>query len=589
VSFADNVGTGDEEVTEAAVTVTGVGTYFGEKTESFSIAAYRDIAVCTANHPTVYDDGYGPYGSLIERLVVMNGDTRLEPFVDYDVDLPYIGLGEYEAGREYEAFVCGCGDWGGQLSVSFTFDEMTFSVVFDPGEGSGTMETDYVRAGAPYTLPACGFTAPRGMVFSRWSLSLDPEQELEPDESFTAPGLRLYDTVLTVTAVWAPDPGPITITQQPADVSVLPGEIASTTVVAEGEGLTYQWYGRETNGREFRSGLKGDTYSVTLVKGKFGRVVWCVITDRDGNTATTREAVLNAAYPEDYFEPSVTISGDSFVDVGGTASVTVEATGYGELTYQWYFRNAGTEKQSRSGIRGDTYSVEMNGSRDGRTVWCVVTDVWGNSAVSEERVIGFDKPAGYEVPTVSVRADNAHTDVDVGELAFVTVDAAGPDGTAEGLTYQWYLRANENAAWSKSSIRGDTYSITMIPSKSGRQVRCVVTDAYGKTARSEVFTLTMVIPEEYAEGPEIITQPTDASAARNKTVRATVAAEGVELSYQWYFRDDENAAWKKSSLTGDTYSVKMIPSKSGRQVKCVVTDKYGRRVTSEIATLTMEP
>jgi hypothetical protein len=129
----------------------------------------------------------------------------------------------------------------------------------------------------------------------------------------------------------------------------------------------------------------------------------------------------------------------------------------------------------------------------------------------------------------------------------------------------------------------------MIPSKSGRQVRCVVTDAYGKTARSEVFTLTMVIPEEYAEGPEIITQPTDASAARNKTVRATVAAEGVELSYQWYFRDDENAAWKKSSLTGDTYSVKMIPSKSGRQVKCVVTDKYGRRVTSEIATLTMEP
>ncbi len=87
VSFADNVGTEDEEVTEAAVTVSGIGDYYGTKTEPFSIASYRDISVCTVNHPTVYDDGYGPYYSLEQRLVVIYGDTRLEPGMDYNVDL----------------------------------------------------------------------------------------------------------------------------------------------------------------------------------------------------------------------------------------------------------------------------------------------------------------------------------------------------------------------------------------------------------------------------------------------------------------------------------------------------------------------
>ena len=126
----------------------------------------------------------------------------------------------------------------------------------------------------------------------------------------------------------------------------------------------------------------------------------------------------------------------------------------------------------------------------------------------------------------------------------------------------------------------------MVPSKSGRQVKCVVTDAYGKKTESAVFTLTMVIPAEY-HGPSITGQPVSVTVARGEIASTTVAAEGAGLSYQWYFRADENAPWSRSSLKGVTYSVKMIPSKSGRQVRCVVTDKYGLSVKSEIATLTM--
>ena len=62
---------------------------------------------------------------------------------------------------------------------------------------------------------------------------------------------------------------------------------------------------------------------------------------------------------------------------------------------------------------------------------------------------------------------------------------------------------------------------------------------------------------------------------------------GADLTYQWYLRDPGKETWSRSSLKTDTCSVKMIPSKSRRQVKCVVTDKYGNSVTSAVATLNM--
>ena len=128
----------------------------------------------------------------------------------------------------------------------------------------------------------------------------------------------------------------------------------------------------------------------------------------------------------------------------------------------------------------------------------------------------------------------------------------------------------------------------MVPGKSGREVYCVVTDKYGNKARTQTVTLSMNIPEGYT-GPQIVTQPANASAPKGELASATVVAEGEGLSYQWYGRDPGQESFWKSSLKTDSYSVKMVPGKSGRQVYCVITDKYGFRVTSDTVTLTMEP
>ena len=352
------------------------------------------------------------------------------------------------------------------------------------------------------------------------------------------------------------------------------GQTARTAVAAEGEGLTYQWYGINPDGTEFKSSIRGRSYSVTMVTAKIGRQVWCVVTDKNGNSVTTRTATLGATLPEDYVEPSITQDAvHCLVEPGEKATVTIAATGCGPLTYQWYYRNPGDAGWSKSSIRTPTYSCLMNTARDGRQIRCVVTDAYAHSVTSSSAVIGFNYPAGYAFPTITRQPQSVS--VCMGKTARVSFEAAGTD-----LTYQWYLRSSPGAAWSRSSLTGSSYSITLVPSKAGRQVKCVVTDRFGNTAETAVATLDMI-------GPVILTQPQDVTVANGEKAATTVAVEGEGLTYQWYLRDPGKTAWSRSSLKTDTYSVKMIPSKSGRQVKCVVTDQYGSSVTSAVATLNM--
>lgn len=276
----------------------------------------------------------------------------------------------------------------------------------------------------------------------------------------------------------------ITITGQPEDAEVYPCEIARTSFTAEGEGLTYQWYGRDPGQTKFwKSGLTGTTYSVKLVKSKIGREVYCVITDKYGNTAKTRTATLNAVYPDGYEYPAITTQPVSAsADAGETATVTFAASGDG-LTYQWYGRNKGQEKFWKSSIKTDTYSVAMNKTRDEREIYCVVTDRFGNTATTDAVTLHMLIPEGYELKAIQQPTDCT---VKKGKSARATFTVSG-----DGLTYQWYGKDPGQEKFWKSGIKTATYSVTMVSAKSGRQIYCKVTDKYGNTITSDTVTLRM--------------------------------------------------------------------------------------------------
>ena len=86
--------------------------------------------------------------------------------------------------------------------------------------------------------------------------------------------------------------GPL-ITKQPVSCEVALGERFTFTVEAEGEGLSYQWYYKDSYMKEFRiSSFKSSTYAMTMANYHNNRQVYCVITDMNGNSVQTEVATI---------------------------------------------------------------------------------------------------------------------------------------------------------------------------------------------------------------------------------------------------------------------------------------------------------
>ena len=360
-------------------------------------------------------------------------------------------------------------------------------------------------------------------------------------------------------------PGP-EITAQPQDVAAAVGAAARTTVTATGEGLTYAWWYKDTGMSAFKkSSITAARYSMTMTEARNGRQVYCVVTDQHGNTETTRTATLSIPGPEITAQPQ-----DVAAAVGAAARTTVTATGEG-LTYAWWYKDTGMSAFKKSSITAARYSMTMTEARNGRQVYCVVTDQYGGSVTSDTVTLS--------IPGPEITVQPQDVAVAVGAAARTAVTAAG-----EGLTYAWWYKDTGMSAFKKSSITTARYSMTMTEARSGRQVYCVVTDQYGGTVTSDTATLTMTMT---SSGPTITAQPQSAAAA-GTAVTVKVAASGDGLTYAWWYKDTGMTAFRKGSVTTATYSVEMNETRNGRQLYCIVTDKNGSSVTSDTVTISME-
>ena len=374
------------------------------------------------------------------------------------------------------------------------------------------------------------------------------------------------NTVVSNSVAIAPDLTPLAITRQPTDVTVAAGETATVSVAATGDGLTYQWYYASKTASTFsKASITTATYSVEMTTARAGRRLYCVITDTAGNTVTSDTVTLNMASsgPQITKQPT-----DVTVAAGENATVSVTATGDG-LKYQWYYANKGSSTFSKASITTATYTVAMNSTRAGRRVYCVVTDAAGNTVTSD-------------TVTLSMKAELKITKQPVGVVApdgaTVTITVAA-EGT--GLKYQWY-NGKEGTSFSKSSVTTATYTVAMNSTRDGRLVYCVITDAAGNKVTSNTVMMKMGKPLK------ITKQPENVIVAENATAKVSVAAEGVDLTYQWYNGTEGSDTFTKSSLTSATYSIKMTAARHGRLVYCVITDAVGNTVTTDTVKLSMD-
>ena len=349
------------------------------------------------------------------------------------------------------------------------------------------------------------------------------------------------------------------ITTQPKTSYTKLNVTANATVAASGEGLKYTWYFKNPGSSTYtKSGITSSTYSVAMQKSISGRQVYCVVSDKYGNTAKSNTVTL-------YLAVTITKQPVSTIAAAETRlSIPLTAVGDG-LTYQWYYIKPGTNTSVTSGVDYSSYNIKMEADYDGRRVYCIVTDKYGNTAKSNTVTINVP-------PAAKITTQPKTTYAKVNETAKVTIAASG-----DGLKYTWYFKNPGSSTYTKSGITSSTYSVTMQNAVAGRKVYCVVSDKYGNSVKSNTITLCLTA--------SITTQPKSAYAKAGDTAKISVAAAGDGLTYTWYFKNPGSSSYTKSGITASTYSVTMQSAISGRKVYCVVADKYGNSIKSDTVTL----
>ena len=83
----------------------------------------------------------------------------------------------------------------------------------------------------------------------------------------------------------------------------------------------------------------------------------------------------------------------------------------------------------------------------------------------------------------------------------------------------------------------------------------------------------------------ITRQPENYAGREGETARLFVSATGDDLTYQWQLSDDGGQNWRNSSVKTAAYAVTLTPKHDGRQLRCIVTDRYGATQITRSATL----
>ena len=362
-------------------------------------------------------------------------------------------------------------------------------------------------------------------------------------------------------------PTGVKIKIQPKSVKVAPGQNAKVSVKASGDGLTYTWYymKKGTSAYKKSGNQTTNTHAVKMSSGWNGAKVYCVVKDKYGNSVKSSVATLYMGNPAKItVQPKMAV-----VSKNKTAKVTVKASGDG-LTYTWYYAQKGASKYTKSSVTKNTFSVNMASKWNNCKVYCVVKDKYGNSVKTEVVKLYMGKPAKITTQPKSVSVKN-------GKTAKVTVKASG-----DGLTYTWYYQLKGATKYTKSSITKNVFSAKMATKWHGAQVYCVVKDKYGTTVKTTVVKLSM------SNAAKITTQPKSTTVANGKTAKVTVKASGDGLKYTWYYQLKGNTKWVKATVTKNVFSQKMAAKWNGCKVYCVVKDKYGTTVKSNVVALKLK-
>ena len=374
----------------------------------------------------------------------------------------------------------------------------------------------------------------------------------------------------------------ITITTQPKNTYAKSGATAKITVAATGKGLKYQWQYRTSSTGSWKNatatGNKTKTLSVPATISRHGYQYRCVITDGNGNKVNTKVVTL-------YVLGIKTQPANRNVTSGTVAKFTVSATG-GGLKYQWQYRTSSTgswKNTSATGSKTNTVAVPGTVSRDGYQYRCRITDAAANTVYTKTVKLNV---FGIQSQPESVVAKVGY------EVGFSVVVTGG----TKPYTYTWQQYNSETGKWVTAVGEVLTVglqnmlNVSVTKNTYNTKYRCIVTDAKGNRIQSQ----TVVV---YKQTPFSITMQPESVAANvgDEAGFGVVVTGGTKpYTYTWQQYNSETGKWVKAVgevLTEglqNILNVAVTKNNNGTKYRCVIKDKDGNSITSNVVTLKLK-
>ncbi len=211
-------------------------------------------------------------------------------------------------------------------------------------------------------------------------------------------------------------------------------------------------------------------------------------------------------------------------------------------------------------------AVSAASNNSGQTVNIVTS---GEIKVEQKLATKKKKLKIVKQPTSIIVVPNKKT-------AKATVKASG-----DKLKYRWYYKNSGKKKYTKTSVTKSYYSVKMSKKVNNRKVYCKITDKYGKTVKTKTVTLKM------GKTLKVTTQPKSVTVLSGQTAKVTTKATGDKVKYRWYYKNAGKSKYTKTSVTKNYYSVKMSSSVANRSVYCLITDKHGVKIKTNVITLAM--
>lgn len=357
---------------------------------------------------------------------------------------------------------------------------------------------------------------------------------------------------------------------------------------------------------------KGSNSGITLCSSKNMNL------DIDGADVTASSPAQYGVY----LISSTDASSTSTITVNN-GSLTTGGNGYVGIYYYWSdTNNAGTSSLTVSGNAVvDTRNSRIMTSNSGTGVQVGAGSdgnggivfkgksgtVYGDVTVDENLTIGKDetltigKDASLTVPSDKTLTNNGTvTTTDGGTLTGTITNpppkittASLPNGEVDKKYSQSLAADNKPTSWSITgslpaglTLDESTRVISGTPTTAGES-KFTVTATNASGSDSKEFTITV----NY-QPTAITTPPQSVAVTEGQTATFTVIATGNDLTYQWQYSMDKGQNWMLigGATSDNSYTTAATTvNVTGTQYRCVVKGADGREVTSDAATLTVNP